>query len=72
LLRYFEAFGEVKQAIAVMKKRTGGHERLIREFHLTASGIRIGKPLEEFEGVLTGVPIYKGTRENLISRSNGL
>src|SRR5262249_6762157 len=31
-LRYFEAYGEVKQAIAVVKKRSGGHEKTIREF----------------------------------------
>jgi len=50
--------------------RTGGHERLIREFHITPSGVEIGQPLREFEGVLTGVPVYKGTRENLLSRSD--
>jgi circadian clock protein KaiC len=69
LLRYFEAFGEVKQAVAVIKKRTGGHERLIREFHITSAGVEIGQPLQEFEGVLTGVPVYKGKRENLLSPS---
>ena len=31
LLRYFEARGEVRQAISVMKKRGGSHERTIRE-----------------------------------------
>ncbi len=66
LLRYFEAFGEVRQAIAVIKKRTGGHERTIRQFEITARGITIGKPLTDFEGVLTGIPVYNGKRENLI------
>ena len=32
LLRYFEAEGEVRQAISVVKKRGGRHERTIREF----------------------------------------
>lgn len=67
LLRYFEAFGEVRQAIAVIKKRTGGHERSIREFHLTSKGIKVGEPLTDFDGVLTGTPVFKGKRETLIS-----
>lgn len=55
LLRYFEAQGEVKQAISVVKKRTGGHERTIRELKLQ-NGIVVGKPLLEFRGVLSGIP----------------
>ena len=66
VLRYFEAFGEVKMAIAVIKKRTGGHERTIREFHISPKGLRIGSPLSEFEGVLTGVPKFSGVRDRLI------
>ncbi len=69
VLRYFEAFGEVKQALAVVKKRTGGHERTIRQLNLTAKGIEIGGPLRDFEGVLTGVPTYTGKREDLIKES---
>jgi circadian clock protein KaiC len=58
LMRYFEAQGEVRQAISVMKKRGGQHERSIREFRLASGGLRVGKPLKEFRGILTGVPIY--------------
>jgi len=68
VLRYFEAFGEVKLAVAVIKKRTGGHERSIRELHISAGGLRIGGPLKDFEGVLTGVPTFTGKRETLIQR----
>ena len=57
LLRYFESRGEVRQAISVMKKRGGKHERTIRDFALESTGIRIGKPLRDFRGVLTGVPV---------------
>mgnify|MGYP002410089254 FL=1 len=56
VLRRFEAEGAVRQAISVFKKRSGPHERTIREFELTAHGIRIGEPLTELQGVLTGVP----------------
>jgi circadian clock protein KaiC len=57
LLRYFESRGEVRQAISVMKKRGGDHERTIREFSLDSGGVRVGKTLREFRGVLTGVPV---------------
>ena len=56
LLRYFESRGAVRQAISVLKKRTGAHERTIRELSISDSGLDIGKPLREFHGVLTGVP----------------
>jgi circadian clock protein KaiC len=60
LLRFFEAAGEVRQAISVLKKRSGAHERTIRELKLLASGITVGEPLREFHGVLTGVPNFAG------------
>jgi circadian clock protein KaiC len=57
LMRYFETRGEVRQAISVMKKRGGQHERTIRDFALGPGGIKVGKPLRDFRGVLTGVPV---------------
>jgi circadian clock protein KaiC len=59
LLRYFEAAGEVRQAISVVKKRGSRHERTIREFKLDDGGIRVGEPLRDFRGILTGVPVYE-------------
>jgi circadian clock protein KaiC len=56
LMRYFEAFGEVRQAISVVKKRGGAHERTIREFSLVQGRIKVGEPLQNFRGILTGVP----------------
>jgi len=66
LLRYFESKGEVRQAISVVKKRGGVHERTIREFALGADGIRVGEALRNFRGVLTGVPIYEGSSDPLL------
>jgi len=60
LLRYFEAAGEVRQAISVIKTRTFAHERTIREFQIGADGPRFGEPLRDFQGVLTGVPFFSG------------
>jgi circadian clock protein KaiC len=59
LLRYFENRGEIHQAISVVKKRGGAHERSIREFKLESGRISVGRPLREFRGVLTGVPTYE-------------
>jgi len=59
LLRYFETRGEVCQAISVMKKRGGEHERTIREFRLEGGRIRVGNALREFRGILTGVPVLE-------------
>jgi circadian clock protein KaiC len=56
LMRYFEAEGEVRKAISIVKKRPGRHESSIREFSLTSAGVAVGPQLGGFEGVLTGVP----------------
>ena len=69
LFRYFEAAGWVRRAISVVKKRTGYHERTIRELDLSAGGITIGEPLEEFHGILTGVPSYSGKDASLMRKS---
>lgn len=70
LFRYFEAQGEVKQLISIVKKRNGQHERSIREFSLGAGGIRIGAPLTHFQGLLTGTPVYQGGAGELIDRDD--
>ncbi|MDQ1559950.1 MAG: circadian clock protein KaiC [Pyrinomonadaceae bacterium] len=59
LLRFFEARGEVRRAISVVKKRTGYHENTIREMRMSSGGIAVGEPLKEFHGVLTGLPNYR-------------
>ncbi|WP_246348669.1 ATPase domain-containing protein [Sphingomonas aerophila] len=64
LLRYFEALGRVLRAISVIKKRTGSHENTIREYRIDSDGITLGEPLEDFQGVLKGVPTYVGGGRN--------
>jgi circadian clock protein KaiC len=66
LLRFFEAFGELKRAISVIKKRTGGHEASIREYRIDAEGLRVGEPLRNFSGVMTGVPTFVGDEGQLL------
>jgi circadian clock protein KaiC len=66
LLRYFEALGKVRRAISVIKKRGGSHEDTIREYRIERTGLTIGPPLEQFQGVLRGVPTYVGSSQPLI------
>ncbi len=60
LFRYFEMSGEVKLALSVVKKRSGQHERTIRELTLGDGGVSVGPPLRDFHGILTGTPFYRG------------
>ncbi|MFK3795817.1 ATPase domain-containing protein [Pseudomonas sp. NPDC088444] len=66
LLRYFEALGKVRRAISIIKKRTGIHESTIREYRISGAGLKIGVPLEAFQGVLRGVPDYAGEGNPLL------
>jgi circadian clock protein KaiC len=70
LMRYYETKGEVRQAISVVKKRGGAHERSIREFGLTSEGIKVGPALRAFRGILTGTPIFDGAEPQRADRSD--
>jgi circadian clock protein KaiC len=65
LFRFFEAKGEVRTAISVVKSRVNAHERTIRELKLTSAGLQVGEALVDFQGVLTGLPSYGGVVEML-------
>lgn len=69
LLRYFEAAAEVRRAISVIKKRAGSHEDKIREYRIGDTGLTIGPPLNQFHGVLSGVPSFVGDRSPLLSEA---
>ncbi|HMW85063.1 MAG TPA: gas vesicle protein GvpD [Nitrospira sp.] len=71
-VRFFEAAGAVRQALSVIKKRSGGHEKTIREYQLVSDGgLRIGPPLKQFQGVLTGTPSFYGALEQVMERPDG-
>lgn len=60
LMRFFESHGRLRRAITVIKSRTAEHALTIHELQLGTDGIRVGEPLEGFDGVLTGLPSYRG------------
>jgi len=66
LLRYFEAFGQVRQAISMVKKRSGPHEHSVRELRIGKTGLRVGRELREFHGVLAGQLGYTGEAQPLL------
>lgn len=61
LLRYFESGGKLRRAITVSKSRTAHHALTIHELQLGPGGVEVGAALEGFEGVLTGLPTYRGS-----------
>jgi len=65
LIRYFEAFGQIRRAISVVKKRIGPHESAVREMRIDAGGITIGEPLTNVQNVLSGVPQFSGDSSQL-------
>lgn len=64
--RFFEAMGTVRKAISVVKKRSGKHETAIRELNIDQQGVRVGKTLAEFQGILSGTPLYQGPPEAML------
>lgn len=63
LFRYFEAHGEVRKALSVLKKRIGGHEKSVRELRIGSEGVEVGEPLAGFRGILAGMPdLHYGAR----------
>ena len=66
-LRFFEVSGTIRTALSVLKKRSGPHERTIREFMLEAGlGIRVGAPLSGFKHILSGSPLFVGDSERML------
>ena len=71
ITRYFEAFGSIKKAISVIKKRTGTHEETMRELKIGPGGVIVGPVLKEFSGIFTGVPKYSGTESKMMPGERG-
>ncbi|MGY3437595.1 MULTISPECIES: ATPase domain-containing protein [unclassified Marinovum] len=69
LLRFFEAKGEMRKSIAVIKTRTSDHERSIREFRIDSGGIEFGDPISSFSDILGGSPVYSRDGSELMTLS---
>ncbi|WP_249138318.1 ATPase domain-containing protein [Phenylobacterium montanum] len=72
LLRFFEAQGEIRRTLSVLKKRTGEHEATLRELLIRSDRLQVGPVLDKFQGVLTGVPSFVGASSSLLqAQDNG-
>ncbi len=60
LLQHYEAEGEIRKAIAVVKRRRGGHDQRVREFTMSDAGLAVGPPITDYHGVMAGDPARVG------------
>ncbi len=58
LLRYVEAFGEMKRGLTVLKMRGSIHDKDIREFNIDHDGMHLGRPFRHVTGILAGTPVH--------------
>ena len=63
-LRYLELRGRLERAIGVRKKRVSDFETTLRELEITTMGVRVGRPLTELRGILTGAPDFAKDSSN--------
>lgn len=70
LFRFFEAQGNLLKALSIVKSRVARHESAIREFRLSARGLAIGDALKDFEGVMRGIPAYRGAQPLLVDQDS--
>ncbi|MBD1925178.1 AAA family ATPase [Trichocoleus sp. FACHB-90] len=63
-LRYIEVQGQLRKAIGVLKKRMSDFEKTMREIEISRYGIKVGKPLTNLRGILSGMPELIGKQEN--------
>jgi circadian clock protein KaiC len=72
LVRHFEAYGETRRFITVVKKRHGNHDNSIREFKIAAGGCEIGAPLKEYIDIFGPNPTYTGNLKKLLKNGPDL
>jgi hypothetical protein len=54
---------ELERGISVLKARGVRHETEVRRMSFTESGIEVGSAFKGLRGVLTGLPLPVGTKE---------
>lgn len=54
--RYIELKGRLQRVMSVVKVRGSAHSKDIRAFEITRTGIAMGEPLTDYDGLLTGHP----------------
>lgn len=55
-IRHVEYQGELRKVIGTLKMRTSDFERALRELEITEYGLKVGEPLPNLRGILSGTP----------------
>jgi circadian clock protein KaiC len=56
LQRYVEIDSQLKRVMTVVKTRSRKHSEDIRSYEITQQGIVVGERLENYEGIIGGIP----------------
>jgi circadian clock protein KaiC len=56
LQRYVEIDSQLKRVVTVIKTRSRKHPTDIRTYEVTERGIVVGGPLDDYQGIISGVP----------------
>src|SRR5207253_10995984 len=60
---YVEINASMKKALVIMKMRGSDHDTRLREYEITARGVRVAAPFSGYEGIITGTPHRSLTQE---------
>ena len=60
-LKPFEIESSVKKAVMILKMRGSDHDKQLREFEITSSGVKITSTFSNYEGITTGAPRKVGS-----------
>jgi circadian clock protein KaiC len=63
LLKPVEIESSVRKAILVLKMRGSDHDKRLRQYEITSSGVEVSAPFSNYEGLLTGSPRRSITEE---------
>ena len=61
--RYIELEGQLQRVMSVVKVRGSIHSKDIRAFEINKKGIIVGKELRDYDGLLTGNPMKRGSAD---------
>ena len=62
-LKFVEIDSSMKKALVIMKMRGSDHDKRLREYEITAHGLRVAAPFSGYEGIITGSPHRSLTQE---------
>jgi circadian clock protein KaiC len=65
LFRFVEIDSEMRRAVGIVKMRGSNHDKKLREFTVTSTGIKLASSFAGYEGVITGSP-HKSAGENML------